>query len=308
MMDQDASMCACLSDTSNNQGALYYNTTSNAVRGCVGGNWEDVVTTSGLGLITYGVVPDSGSGGGDLTSVANLGVSGPCKVSFVTTTTVKIAQGCTAYSGGRKIIIPDNTTPTGILNFANNSFTHVCLNGVNNQPAFSASGTEAANLPTFSVNNPVLCLADIRTTPNVLASIYDVRTFTTTDKSFGTLNATTGFLGASIAQGAAGLVSLSSVASQTGLRGVVVATQGSVAVSNTPNMIVALRGPQFVKSLATSTVGGFLQTTTTAGYTSTAAISNTGYSVIGTAQRTIDTLCTLASNCQFSQLVDINIR
>jgi hypothetical protein len=299
---------AATCSTSTNQGGMYYNTTTNTVRGCINGNWEDLASTSGLGILLYGVVPDSGSGAGDLEGITSAGVNGPCKVSFLSTTTVKIVQGCTAYSGGRKVTIPDNTTPTGSLTLTSGNFVHVCLTGTNNQPAFSASGAEAADMPTFSVNNPILCLADIKAGAAVLSNIYDLRTFTTTTKSFATLNATTGILGGLVAQSAtAGVVSLTGAAT-AGVRGVIVSTAGSGATNNVINMIIAIRGTQYVKATGTSAVNSFVQGVATAGYTGTAAISATGYANLGVAQRTIDTTCAAAANCQFSQLVDINPR
>jgi hypothetical protein len=307
IFSETAGTCSSLA----NGGSLYYNASSasNSIRACINGTWQDLASTEGLGLLAFGVVGESGSGAGDIASITSAGVNGPCHVSFVTTTTVKIAQGCTAYSGGRKVIVPDNTTPSGTFTLTNGNFVHVCLNGTNNQPAFSASGTEAANMPTFSVNAPVLCLADIKAGAGVLSNIYDVRTFTSTTKGFATLNATTGILGGLVTQTAtAGVVQLASAIAQVGVRGVVVATAGSGAANNTVNMIIALRGTQFVKATATSAVNSYVQGTATAGYTSTAAISANGYGNVGVAQRTIDTLCTLTTNCQFSQLVDINPR
>lgn len=291
--------------TTTNQGSVYYNTSSNTIRACTNGGWEDLVSTAGLGLLIFGVVPDSGSGAGDIGAITGA-TNGPCRVSFLTTTTVKIVQGCTAYSGGRKVIIPDNTTPTGSLTFTNGNFIHVCLTGTNNQPAFSTSGAEAANMPTFSANNPVLCLADIKTTNSVLASIYDVRTFTTTNKTFATLNAVTGILGGIVTLSAtANVVQLGSAIAQINAQGVIIVTAGSAATNNTVNMIIATGGPQYVKATGTSALGSYVQAIATAGYTSTAAVSTNAYSNLGVANRTIDTLCTLTTNCQFSQLTNI---
>lgn len=298
--------------TTTNQGSLYYNTNTNAIRACVQGYWEDIMTTAGMGLLTFGIVPDSGTGAGDLLSVTGI-TNGPCKVSFLTTTTVKIVQGCTVYSGGRKVVVPDNTTPTGTLTFSNNNFVHVCLTGTGGQPAFSASGAESANLPAFSVNAPVVCLADIKTTASALANIYDTRTYTTNVKTFATLNATTGVNGALVTQSATqGVVQLASAIAQVNVRGVVVATAGSVASNNTVNMIIATQGTQPVKATGTSAVNSYVQGTATAGYTSTTTVSTNAYGNAGIALRTIDTSCTSASTalatCQYSQIVDLKPR
>ena len=296
---------ACNATTS--QGSLYYNTASSTVRGCVNSNWDDITTTRSLGLSMYGVMLDSGSGGGDLVSVASLGVSGPCRVSFLTTTTVKIVQGCTAYSGGRKIIIPDNTTPTGSLPLATaGDFTHVCLTGTGGQPAFSVSGPEAANLPAFSASAPVVCLADIKAGAAVIANIYDVRTFSTSIKSFATINAAVGVGLMVRGNGFAGQVALTATATDASIRGIVVASSG-VASTTGPNVIIVTTGPQYVKAAGTSGSNAAIIPTTTVGYSGTGTNAS-AYGTVGLSQRTIDTACTLTTNCQFSQVTEINIR
>jgi len=175
----------------NPNGAMYYNTASNAIRACIGGAWEDMTSTSGLGIMLFGVVPDSGtSDQGDLPALVTAGTSGPCKVAWASATTVNITA-CTAYSGGRKVAIAA-VTGLAMPAMAANTFVHICLTGASSVPAVSAvsaANVETTNLPTFSATAPILCLADIKdsaTTANTIGHIYDTRTFTTSQKEFVT--------------------------------------------------------------------------------------------------------------------------
>ena len=289
--------------TTSNQGAMYYNTASAAIRSCINGSWEDLITTGGLGLIAYGVIPDSGTGAGDLGGISST-VNGPCRVSFATTTTVTIVQGCTAYSGGRKVVIPNGTVPTGTLTLTNNNFVHVCLNGTNGQPAFSTSGTETAtNQPTFSVNNPVVCLADIKTTNTAIANIYDVRTFTNSPKTFVTTNTAVGLGYVVIGSATANLVAPVAVASSVNIKGVIVAYSGTIS-STAINAIIVTGGPVYVKG-TTGTANNYVTTSATSGYAVTTNVAlTTAYAMMGLAARPPDTLCNGTTNCQFSQFIN----
>lgn len=297
--------------TTVNQGAIYYNSTSNAMRACINGAWEDVISTAALGLMLFGVVPDSGIGGeiGDLGSLVSAGVSGPCKVSWASATSVAI-RACTAYSGGRKIPVAAATLTTALTN--TNDYNHVCLNGTDNQPQIIAATLENTSLPSFNLNVPVLCIADIYNGGNgtSVVRIYDTRTFTTTTKEFATINAVSG-LGWVVTQSATvGQVQKpAATIGLIGVRGVIVASSGS-ASTTTRNIVIATAGPQFIKGAGVSTVNQFAQTSgTTAAYTSsTAAAAAAGYANLGLNQRTIDTTCTAVTNCQFSQLLNIALR
>jgi hypothetical protein len=102
----DTATCA----TTTNQGAFYYNTNSAAIRSCVNGTWEDVVTTSGLGILTYGVIPDSGPTPGDIAGVNATDASdGPCKVYMGSVANSVRWTGCTVYTNGRKQVSPGFT-------------------------------------------------------------------------------------------------------------------------------------------------------------------------------------------------------
>ncbi|HSX37171.1 MAG TPA: hypothetical protein VLG13_03625 [Patescibacteria group bacterium] len=280
--------------TTNNQGAFYYNTASGSLRTCRSSGWEDVVTTAALGLQLFGVVPDSGSNPGDLAGIVSGG--GPCQVSWTAVNSVSV-NSCVAYSGGRKVIV--QSTSFSSLTGTVGQFRHICLNGTDNQPALSAAGTETANLPTWSVTAPVLCLADIKFGgTNTMASggLYDLRTYTTTNKTFTTVNAAVPYGTMIIGTGTAGQHAQSSAT--LGLpAGVVVASSG-VAQTAAINVIYAYSGPTSVKATAGS-LNAKVQTTTTAGYAITGTSTTLGQ-VAGFSQNAWSNTCTSAANCQSS--------
>lgn len=281
----DASTCT----TTNNQGGLYYNTKSNAIRACINGTWEDLISTAALGMQLFGVVPDSGSSPGDLSSVTGA-QNGPCKVSVGTNTTTVSWTACTAYSGGRKVIVAAGTATT--TNTVAARFQHLCLTGTDSQPALSTSGTETANLATVSfpsVTAPILCLADIRyaAANNTITTIYDTRVFTTTEKVPVSLNSAIG-LGTIVVNSATkGVVASTTTANTTNIAGVIVATTGA-ASTTTINAFMATSGPVPVKATA-GTVNRYIFTTATAGYAATSATkpaegTGTIYNVLGNAR------------------------
>jgi hypothetical protein len=132
--------------TTTNQGAMYYNTITNAIRSCINGGWEDLASTAALGLQLFGVVPDSGtSNQGDLAGVTGL-TNGPCQVHIGGATTGVAWNACTAYSGGRKIIVTAGTATA--TNSGAGNFQHLCLTGANNQPALSTNAVGDFIQPT----------------------------------------------------------------------------------------------------------------------------------------------------------------
>lgn len=305
----DTATCA----SATNQGALYYNTATNSIRACVNSNWEDLTSTSGLGILLFGVVEDSGntSEQGDVQSLVTAGVSGPCKVSWKSSTSVNV-EPCIAYSGGRKIVV-NQTTVTGLS--GNTLWYHICLNPAssNGQPTTTTgNATETNNLPTFNVNNPIECLADIKTgSGSTITNIYDTRTYTNSLKQFVTANSAVG-PGMIVIQGTSGttgVVVTTTTGGSAQIRGVVAASSGT-ASATTVNAILTKYGMANVKATGTSSVGGYVETTTTAGYskTITATTSSSAWVFAGEGQRTIDTTCTASSNCQYSQIVDLALR
>lgn len=307
--------------TSNNQGAIYYNTASNAVRGCINGIWEDVVTTGGLGLMLFGVVPESGSNPGDLPSLVTPGVTGPCKVSWASATSVSVAP-CTAYSGGRKVVVAATTLT--LTTTTTNLYANVCLTGVNGAPAMvgpAATQNSPTILPTFSTTSPILCLATVRNNtggtlpPNgsfaagiggTQGQIYDTRTFTTSTKEFVTAPALAMGLGFLAQVSGAGVTTTSAVGAAN-QRGVVVASNGATS-STTPNVIIVTSGPAVIVANAGS-VGGYVQSSATATFATTSAtIDADAFANMGVSRTAFAAGCTSAATCIGSLLVNVTLR
>jgi len=300
--------------TTVNQGALYYNTASGAVRGCVNGVWEDMVTTGGLGMIAFGIIPDSGSDPGDLVStpLATPG-TGPCKVYQGSTTTSIRWTGCTVYSSGRKVVIADQAS--NVATSTTNGFRHLCVNATTGVLEFfaasQANDNTAAGLPTFNAASPVACMATVQIVSNVISRIYDTRFFTTTVKQAVNIITT----GASIGQivvstGTHGSFTPSPATAGTGkIAGIVVATAGSTT-ANTVNAIIAVSGPIYVKAIG-GTINDYVQTSGTAGYATTnATVDADAYANIGLAQSAFTTTCgaSNADTCRGSIFTILSLR
>ncbi|MBC7582078.1 hypothetical protein H7097_04420 [Aeromicrobium sp.] len=304
--------------TTTNQGAMYYSTATGGMRACINGAWEDLISTGGLGLLAYGVVPDSANAGtpGDIAGVSNYSNS-PCKVVWTATQQVTVSP-CVVFSGGRKLVIPSTALSTTGL--AANVYANICIS----TPAgavtttglpvlLTGNATEtSATLPVFSANNPVACFATVRAsaTAGNVGFIWDTRTFTNTQKQFATINSVNnaGFI--VVGTTTMGVTQTVATVTTGPIRGIVVATAGT-ASTTTVNAIIASVGPAFVKfpSGATATPNNVLQTNTTAGYgTSNASPAIGAYLVGGLLMSSISTSCTttntLLSACQYSPLVD----
>jgi hypothetical protein len=299
--------------TTTNQGALYFNTTSAAIRSCVNGAWEDVVTTAGLGLLLFGVVPDSGTNPGDLPSLQTAAVTGPCKVSASTSSTTQlVVQGCILYSGGRKIV--QAATTVTISGTTINQWAHLCYN-TSGALTLTPAATQTASLPWNSVNNPLVCLADINIsgTVNVPVAVYDTRTFTNADKEVVSSSAALA-LGTMVTPSGNGVVSTVATTANQVLRGVVVASTGAASVSNAPAGIIVVSGSGFVKATAGSQAAIVISSSGTAGYALTGAASATAYANLGYTRVAFPlTACTAGVagspvNCDRSLYVQINIK
>ncbi|HSW37688.1 MAG TPA: hypothetical protein VLG37_04970 [Candidatus Saccharimonadales bacterium] len=311
---ETASTCT----TSVNGGALYYNSAqssgtqggSTAIRACINGNWEDMVSTAALGIMLFGVVPDSGNQPGDLVgATATAHTTGPCKVFWASATTVTV-NPCTAYSGGRKVVVASTTLTT--TNGTANNFQHVCLTGTNNGPALTTSAGETANLPTFSIGNPVLCLADIdfAAANNTISHIYDTRTFTNSMKEFVITAAAMGLSWIACPTTASQVTTCATTtAGADPVSGVIVASNGSTSTT-TPNAIMTVEGPTMAKPILTaSTVisGDIVYNSTTAnrvtavvlptGIAGTGIWSNLGINRSATTSATLCTTTANATNC-----------
>lgn len=306
--------------TTTNQGALYYNTTMASIRGCVNGSWADISNPDTLGLLTFGIIPSSGSNPYDLPALVTAGVSGPCKVSRVDNTHVAV-QSCTAYSGGRRVNVSANSNLS--LSSASltttNIWTHLCLDSSGSLTLTAAASTATANLTsiypssTYDISKPQLCLADIKgstSSAGVIDDIYDVRTFTSTIKE--AVNFTTAAeLGMMADSSTSGLIPGATCTSGTcsgKLYGIVVSSDGSTS-SSTPNGIVATVGPAYVKMTAGNS-GEFIHDGPTTGYGVTVASvpNNAFYYSAGNARTAWSTTCTTAANCQASVYVNMLVR
>jgi hypothetical protein len=295
--------------TSTNQGAMYYNTTMGTIRACINGNWSDISNPEPLGLLSFGVVPASGSQPYDLPALTTTGASGPCKVSYSNATTIAW-QACTAYSGGQRISVTAGSVALGTTAF--NQWRHLCLTGASGQPALSSASTSAtANMPAFSVSAPILCLADIKSasTGSVgnIGQIYDTRTFTSSLKEAVPASTALELGMIADASGTNGALVPAASGSQK-LYGLVVATNGSTSTT-TPNTIVTTVGPGWIKSTA-GTAGQFVKTSLTGGYADTIASipNNSFYYSAGNTRTSYSATCTASNNCSGSLYVNFIVR
>jgi hypothetical protein len=284
---------------------MYYNSNTNAIRSCIGGQWDDLASTAGLGILLFGVMPDSGSNPGDSQGITGAG-NGPCKVSWNTGTSVNIAP-CTAYSGGRKVIVPATTLSS--ITTTNGNYIHVCLNGSGGQPVYSTSGAQTADLPTFSVTAPIECLADIKTSDTAITNIYDTRVFTNTPKMFTTASTadTAGMIVDWDKTTTGNVVYNVTSANTPDIQGVIVASSGSGSTS-TINAIIVQSGLQWVKAIA-SLGNNYVSTSSTAGYASAPSSIASGFDTNAGEDMTANGTgtCSSAANCEYSILVSLNI-
>jgi fibronectin-binding autotransporter adhesin len=304
--------------TTTNQGAMYYNNNTNDIRGCVNGSWEDIVTTSGLGIILYGVVPDSPAttGTGDLAGADGYN-SGPCKAYLSATATVSW-NSCLAYSNGRKVSV---TAGSQAVSATANVYENLCLSTTTGQPAFlgtSATQTTATQ-PAWAVGGPVLCLATVYTGNggSTVASIYDTRVYTTDTKSFATLP-TAAALGIMVYNNGTIGQDAPTTATTQPIVGVVGAYSGTTSTT-TPNAVIITNGPIAIESSA-GTIGQVIESNagaTPGGVGLTTAITSSAetnaYTWAGIAQNAYSgvagtTHCTAAAVCNGSLFTNLNIR
>ncbi len=299
--------------TTINAGGIYYsastavtNTTTNELRGCINGAWTDLVTADQLGYILLGVVPSSGTANqGDLGGISGV-ANGPCKVAWASTTSVTV-NPCTAYSGGRKVVITAATTVSALSGVS--SYYHICLSGTNGTPAATAANaSEVGALPAFSATAPVLCLATVLTgAGSTISNIWDTRVFT--GDHFMPITTTAAMSpGWITVQTAANQVTTTTSANAANVMGVIAV--GSTAGSTTAiNGIMVDQGPAYVSATtgtsATFTAGNTAQTTTTAGYATQAATVG-AYKDLGLViSPPVNSACSASTNCQFSLYVNV---
>lgn len=296
-------------DNSTNQGSMYYNTVTGTIRACVASGWSDVSNPEQLGLLSFGVVPQSGSQPYDLPALQTSGVSGPCKVSRASATQVTW-QDCIAYSGGKRVAV---TGSTATVSGAINTWQHLCLTAPSpntNQPQLStASTTYNTFLPTFNVAAPVLCIADIKmssTTANNIGQIYDTRTFTSSIKEAVTFSTASELAVLADSGGNNGALVPAGVATKK-LYGLVVATNGSTSTT-TPNAIITTIGPSWVKATA-GQAGDFVQSGTSGYANTTSSVPNNSFYIFaGNARTSFGSGCTSVATCNGSLYVNMIVR
>jgi hypothetical protein len=303
--------------TTINQGALYYNSFTNAIRSCVNASWEDVVTTSGLGLIMFGIVPDSGATNpGDLAAAAQsvTGASGPCRVSVGAATNTLTWTSCTAYTQGRKQII---ATGTATVSASLGVYQNLCVFAAGSTPTLgTANATESsAQYPAFAAGAPALCLATIKTSTtnaSTVGFISDDRVFTTDVKTFATF-ATAPSLGGLIKNnGSAGQYTNLAAATDQ-IAGVAVAFSGTTSTT-TPDGVIVTSGPISIRANGGS-VGGIIQFSAAGGISTTVAAATTAtnpYVYAGVAQNSYSGLpatnCAINTTCNGSLFTTLLIR
>jgi hypothetical protein len=318
--------------TSTNQGALYYNTNSNNVRACINGAWQDLVSTAGLSQLLFGVVPNSGNNPGDLigasaTSSAASNTGGPCKVNFDSNTTgsaTVYVNSCLAYSGGREVSVP--ATIVSLSGVAASSYQLICLNSSGTPALFGSSGTTAGTQSenTLTITNgttygqPTLCLADIETNAanaGTLLKIFDVRTFTTTTKTYATMTTAADAVigttvGPALAASAGTVIWPTSTTGQ--LQGVIVASNGAAGTNGTPNIMIATAGPQWTLAQSGTVDDYIIPSAGTAFDTGVTTTAPTAYNTLGIDLATYATSCTAqtfgATDCQYSDFTYITIQ
>lgn len=307
--------------TTQNQGAMYYNSSMGSLRGCVNGAWNDISNPDTLGLLTFGIIPSSGPNPYDLPALVNDGSSGPCKVSYVDNNTVHV-NACVAYSNGRRVTVTSNDLDINAATGAYANLTaaarwgHICLNETTGQAEFTSTtgySTPTEGMPdssaTFDSASPIVCLADVQATTagGIIDNIYDTRTFTSAMKEAVNINPTAVELGMIVDAGTSGAM-VPAVSASAKLYGVVVATNGLTS-SGAPNAIITTVGPGWVKANA-GTAGQFVKTSLTNGYGNTTASipNNSFYYSVGNTRTNYSTTCTNSTNCAGSLYVNFIVR
>jgi hypothetical protein len=199
-----------------------------------------------------------------------------------------------------------------------NNWGHICLTGASSQPALSAaSSSETANLPTWNIANPVLCLADIKMTTSGgarISAIYDTRTFSSTQKEPVNTSQAVSLGMLADAGGTNGAMKPSASASQKLYGAVIVADSNTPTSGGAPNAIVSTIGAAWVKAVG-GTAGGFVISSTTAGYATTiTSIPNNSFYYSAGNTRTSYTApgsniaCTSDAACSGSLYVNFVVR
>ncbi len=308
----------------NNEGAIYYNTTMGSIRGCVGNSWTDISNPDTLGLLTFGVLPSSGGTGNayDLPALTVNGASGPCKVSRTQNNELHINQ-CVAYSGGRRMTVSDsylcivsntsNCSRTALpISSTGTWYAHICLDptgaAVWQGGVAASTSTSASTLPAFSVTQPVVCLAEVQVTNNIVSNLYDTRTFSSALKEPVNTSSPVD-LGMLVDAGSTGAMQPSASGSKKLYGAVDVIDPSTPTSAGAPNIIVTVNGPAWVKAVGGS-AGSFVISSSTNGFatTTTSIPNNSFYYSAGNTRTSYSNTCTSVSNCSGSLYVNFIVR
>jgi hypothetical protein len=321
----EASSCA----TAMNVGSMYYDTdtTANDIRICsnisknqtTGANapaWTDLVTFQDLGLLAYGVDPDSGTTPGDLVGLTS---GSPCMVTYFSSTQVSISP-CVVYSGGQRVVVPSQTlalpTSTAAIHYIPIYIdtTQTSKIGSNINVAYNyAFADQNGSTYIFNPQSPRVTLAVVVTSAaRLITNIYDTRVYTTDTKSYAAIGNGRFGLGMAVTPFATrNVFSISSTGNK--ISGVVADGNGNSSVGSI-NAIIITSGPTNIYTAGTSLITGgqyFLLPGTGGAVTSSNATANaTFYNSVGVSQRTTaySSCVTGPLGCQYSAFTNLNIR
>jgi hypothetical protein len=237
---------------------MYYDTLNNtyganvqSVQLCTKGTFVDLLTNNDLGLLSYGVVPDSGTDPGDLASISTTSPGanrqGPCKPWFDTTAggaaldTVNI-QPCTLYTAGRKIIYPGGSVV--VSGGINGHYMDVYIDATGTVQVGSSGTNPPGGISTsFNAQAPIVHICMVYfSAAGTIGEIYDTRVFTDSTKFTATVQGASA-PGYMVSNNTGGYLNATSLAAGSGdLVGIIADTNGSSSTSNA-NAVVITSGP-----------------------------------------------------------------
>lgn len=187
---------------------------------------------------------------------------------------------------------------------------HICLDP-SGAPVWSittAQTSATSGLPTFSVTQPTLCLADVKITNNIVDDLYDVRTFSSAMKEAVNSDSVVE-LGMLVKASTNGRMVPGTTRSQKLYGAVTVIDSTTPSSAGAPNIIVTTTGPAWVKAIG-GTAGGFVIESATGGYgtTTTSIPNNSFYYSAGNTRTSYSTACTAVNNCSGSLYVNFIVR
>jgi hypothetical protein len=215
-------------------------------------------------------------------------------------------------------------TTISLSGISANLYQYICLNS-SGTPALvgvSASSFQAAsgqvdnliNTNATTLGQPIACLAGIKISSiaGVISAIYDVRTYTTSIKTYGTdANSGDGYLGEAITNSSTGAVQ-ATTSTTSPVLGVIVAYTGTYSTTGAANVIYTISGPTWIVAVS-GTIGDYIRPQATAGVVS-GAVSATlsGYDELGITLSTYNSTCSTqafnGNNCNESIFTNLDIQ